>query len=529
MIRWRERTLQTKTALILTLFTWISAALIGIASRSALDLMVHRHIDLELNDVANDFHAILHTENFPFSDTQTGRWNRRLAIHPRHRMFVQVFDQQGLLKWSSITAPNPPPQANLHVNEHRSIDIYRVLHRPLSLRIADPSDRSSKTMQNAVLQVGCAMELARSALQELDSWILPVALLLLLGVPPLAWFISDWLLLPLRELTKETDSIKIQQDRWITQSGNHDEIDRLAITVNQLLQRTRDSIQHNEDWIANAAHQLRGPLAAIMSNIEVCTDRATDNKSQQMLDKVTSECQNLKKIINQLLLLGETNSNRKSPLRISVQWDRQVTQTVGFFEALADDKEVSLTLEHVEAARVEGNPDHLRYIIQNLLDNAIKYTEPNGHIRVSLRKDHSSNQAILCVADTGIGISDEDQKKLGQRFFRCNSGRDPTNTPRGSGLGLSIVLNIIESMQGNFKIKSQLGKGTEIQVSLPLHPHELINNHNQDDQEPPEAQDNAEPTGYSSGISSPGLRSGKKVINIAESVLVNARNKSPNV
>lgn len=108
MIRWRERTLQTKTALILTLFTWISAALIGISSRSALDLMVHRHIDLELNDVANDFHAILHTETYPFSDVQTSRWNRRLAIHPRHRMFVQVFDQQGLLKWSSITAQIHP-------------------------------------------------------------------------------------------------------------------------------------------------------------------------------------------------------------------------------------------------------------------------------------------------------------------------------------------------------------------------------------------------------------------------------------
>lgn len=522
MIRWRERTLQTKTALILTLFTWISAALIGISSRSALNLMVHRHIDLELNDVATDFHAILNTEAYPFSETQIGRWNRRLAIHPRHRMFVQVFDNQGNLKWNSITAPTPPPNADLSANEHRSIDIYRVLHRPMYLRIRNPSDRSSMTMQTAVLQVGCAMELANSALQELDSWILPVALALLLCVPPLAWFISDWLLFPLRELTKETDCIKIQQDRWITQSGNHDEIDRLALTVNQLLQRTRESIQHNEDWIANAAHQLRGPLAAIMSNIEVCADRATDNKSQQMLDKVTSECQNLKKIINQLLLLGETNSNRKSPLRINVEWDRQVSQAVGFFEALAEEKGVSLTLDQIETATVKGNPDHLRYVIQNLLDNAIKYTDSNGHIRVSLRKDNSSNQAVLCVADTGIGISDEDQKKLGQRFFRCNSGRDPANTPRGSGLGLSIVLNIIESMQGNFEVKSQLGKGTKIHVSLPLY----SSDQNEDDQDD---QDTSGSSDYSSGISSPGLRSGNSVINIAESVLVNARNSSPKV
>ena len=192
------------------------------------------------------------------------------------------------------------------------------------------------------------------------------------------------------------------------------------------------------------------------------------------------------------------------------------------FEALAEEKGICLTLDQTESATVKGNPDHLRYVIQNLLDNAIKYTETNGHIRVSLRKDISSNQAVLCVADTGIGISDEDQKKLGQRFFRCNSGRDPANTPRGSGLGLSIVLNIIESMQGNFEVKSQLGKGTKIHVSLPLY----SSDQNEDDHDD---QDTSGSSDYSSGISSPGLRSGNSVINIAESVLVNARNSSPKV
>jgi two-component system sensor histidine kinase QseC len=295
-----------------------------------------------------------------------------------------------------------------------------------------------------------------------------VVVWLLVVVPPLAWLITGWLLLPLRQLTKETDAVQIHEDRWISRSLNGDDIDRLAITVNGLLQRTRESIQLNEDWLANAAHQLRGPLAAIMSNIEVCADRAKDPKAVQMLEKVTVECNYLKKIVNQLLLLGETKSDCKESMRVQVAWDRQVQQAVDFFEALAEEKGVLLRSIQIDSAAVQGNPDHLRFIIQNVLDNAIKYTSEGGTIDVELRAEKDGKEAVLRVQDTGIGISQEDQKRIGQRFFRSNSGRNSAETPRGSGLGLSIVLNIVQSMQGSFQISSELGRGTLVTVRLPL-------------------------------------------------------------
>jgi signal transduction histidine kinase len=468
MFQWRELTLKTKTALILILSTWVSASLIGLASRSAFEYLVHRHIDIELTDDAKDFHAILDKERFPFTDGQITRWNRRLAIHPTHRIFVHVIDQDGKALWSSITAPPPFGKLSIGNDSHQTIGQFRVVHQPIELRLIDAETKKEVARQEATMQVGCAMDLAKTAMRELDKWILPVVVWLLVVVPPLAWLIAGWLLLPLRQLTKETDSVQIHEDRWIPRSMNGDDIDRLAITVNGLLQRTRESIQLNEDWLANAAHQLRGPLAAIMSNIEVCADRARDQKTGEMLEKVTVECNYLKKIVNQLLLLGETNSDRRESVCSQVAWDRQVLQAVDFFEALAEEKGLLLRSSQIDGAVVLGNLDHLRFIIQNVLDNAIKYTSHGGTILVELRAEKDSNEAVLRVQDTGIGISQEDQKRIGQRFFRSNSGRNPAETPRGSGLGLSIVLNIVQSMQGSFQISSELGRGTLVTVRLPL-------------------------------------------------------------
>jgi two-component system phosphate regulon sensor histidine kinase PhoR len=112
----------------------------------------------------------------------------------------------------------------------------------------------------------------------------------------------------------------------------------------------------------------------------------------------------------------------------------------------------------------------MRFIIQNLIENAIKYTEPGGKIWVSLTNDNANGTCRLEVKDTGIGISKADQQKIGNRFFRSNTGRNPATTPRGSGLGLSIVLNIVESLKGHFELESELGQGTKITIDLPTDP-----------------------------------------------------------
>ena len=462
----------TKAAFILVLATWLSAASIGLASRAAFKWLVVDQVDRELNDVAKDFQAVLRNEPFPFDELRTARWNRRVSIHPVYRHFFNLLDTDGNTLWSSISSPSLIQGVDRNDQSIQEVGGFRTVHRNLDLLVQDPAIPNEKKLipKPAVLQVGCPTDLVSLAMRELDRWLLPLAGGLVLFVPPLAWLVARWLLAPLQGLAKQTDQIQVTEDGTIHRNGNRDEIDRLASTINGLLERTRNHVRTNEDWIANSAHQLRGPLAAIMSNVEVVSNRISDGKTGEMLEKVVIECNYLNKIVNQLLLLGEVTSENNSIVKQPVAWDRQVEQAMELFEALASEKGIQIELTKCEPAVVMANPVHLRFIVQNLIENSIKYTESGGRIWISLSNDASKHQCSLVVKDTGIGISKADQQKIGNRFFRSNTGRNPATTPRGSGLGLSIVLNIIESLKGEFQLESELGQGTTITIDLPTEP-----------------------------------------------------------
>jgi len=472
MFAWSKLKMTTKAAFILVLATWLSAASIGLASRAAFKWLVVDQVDRELNDVAKDFQAVLRNEPFPFDELRTARWNRRVSIHPVYRHFFNLLDTDGNTLWSSISSPSLIQGVDRNDQSIQEVGGFRTVHRNLDLLVQDPAIPNEKKLipKPAVLQVGCPTDLVSLAMRELDRWLLPLAGGLVLFVPPLAWLVARWLLAPLQGLAKQTDQIQVTEDGTIHRNGNRDEIDRLASTINGLLERTRNHVRTNEDWIANSAHQLRGPLAAIMSNVEVVSNRISDGKTGEMLEKVVIECNYLNKIVNQLLLLGEVTSENNSIVKQPVAWDRQVEQAMELFEALASEKGIQIELTKCEPAVVMANPVHLRFIVQNLIENAIKYTESGGRIWISLSNDASKHQCSLVVKDTGIGISKADQQKIGNRFFRSNTGRNPATTPRGSGLGLSIVLNIIESLKGEFQLESELGLGTTITIDLPTEP-----------------------------------------------------------
>lgn len=469
MFAWSNLKMTTKAALILVLATWLSAATIGLASRASFQWLIVSQLDRELNDVAKDFHAVLRNEPLPFDEVRTSRWNRRVSIHPIYRYFLNLADENGNVLWSSINSPALIEGFDPGNESVQELGGYRTVHRRLDLAVVDPTSADKKmTAKPAILQVGCPTDLVSRAMNEIDRWILPIVGGLVVLVPPLAWLVARWLLAPLQSLAKQTDRIQLTEDGEIDRNGNRDEIDRLASTINGLLERTRSHVRSNEDWIANSAHQLRGPLAAIMSNVEVVSNRISDGKTGEMLEKVVVECNYLNKIVNQLLLLGEVSSENNLAAKQSVSWDRQVSQAMDLFEALASEKGIRFELTQCDGSVVWANPVHLRFVVQNLIENAIKYTEPGGQIWVSLKNNTPRGYCRLEVKDTGIGISKADQEKIGSRFFRSNTGRNPATTPRGSGLGLSIVLNIVQSLKGVFELESELGQGTKITIDLPM-------------------------------------------------------------
>jgi signal transduction histidine kinase len=466
---WQKLQLRSRTAIIITLFIWITAITIGLVCRSSFRVWILRQADTYLKEDASDFFALMNGDSIPWDKQKSDRWNRRLAIHPLHQMFVRVQDSEGHLLWESLTSPREFPFADHPLSTIQGVDSYRLIHRQVELfqKAQGTNSDSQPERIDAILQVGCSISEAEEAMSQVDSWLLPAFGLLLIGTPPLALLLARWLLQPLKDFAKETEAIPVNSDRLVTRSQNHDEIDRLAETVNSFLERARSDMNQNEAWIADSAHQLRSPLAAIISNVEVVANRIPDGKSGQMLQKVLDECEYLRKLVNQLLLLAETNAERRQPMMQPVRWDLLVERSSDFFEAFASEKNIRIEMLRNDSCTVMANPEHLRFVIHNLIDNAIKYTPEGGHIEISVERNAGKKRCTLIVSDTGMGISPEDQVRIGRRFFRINSGRDPALTPRGSGLGLNIVVNIIDMLKGEFQVRSDVGKGTEIRVVLP--------------------------------------------------------------
>jgi signal transduction histidine kinase len=207
-------------------------------------------------------------------------------------------------------------------------------------------------------------------------------------------------------------------------------------------------------------------LAAITSNVEVVMGRLPDGKSSNMLASVLTECEYLNKLVQQLLLLSEANAVGLKTKRTKICWDEMIRQSSDFFEALASSQDVALQFDSLQPCVVFANHEHLRIVLHNIMDNAIKYTLPGGSIQIELSKS-SPAECVLRVTDTGIGISKDDLDRVSRRFFRSDSGRDPAMTPRGTGLGLNIVKTIVEGLDGRFELESSLGSGTTVRIFLP--------------------------------------------------------------
>jgi signal transduction histidine kinase len=265
--------------------------------------------------------------------------------------------------------------------------------------------------------------------------------------------------------------------------GTGDELDSLAQTINGLLDRIATYLQQEHDFLANAAHELRTPLAAIRSSVEVALGvERTDEEYREILGLVIEQCSSLQTLVNQLLLLAETEGERLQTDFEPVRFDQLVSRVVEMFEGVADERGIELKLADMPDLAVPGNRHHLRQVISNLLDNAIKFTAArvNGDVRrpgdakqsgcvtVELVRDDETRFAHLRVRDNGVGISPSDQPQVFDRFFRTDKARVRDGVAGGTGLGLSICKAIVEAHGGRIAVESELGVGSVFVVSLPL-------------------------------------------------------------
>lgn len=221
------------------------------------------------------------------------------------------------------------------------------------------------------------------------------------------------------------------------------------------------------DFVANVSHELKTPLTSIRGFIETLKSGAIDDGKvrNKFLDIIDIESERLTRLINSLLHLSAIENQAYLLKREKIHIKEVMNEIEVITERLIENKNLNYISEiESELPEIYGCRDRFKQMILNLIENAIKYTPENGEVRVLIYKRYDN--IMITVKDTGIGIPKEDLPRLFERFYRVDKAR--TRRVGGTGLGLSIVKHIVLSFNGNIKVNSQVGKGSEFTIRIPI-------------------------------------------------------------
>lgn len=272
--------------------------------------------------------------------------------------------------------------------------------------------------------------------------------------------------LPLRSLTKVAREYADGHFNYaMPKTGSHDQKE-LANAIRYLAEQLNGMTEYQKNFIANVSHDFRSPLTSIKGYTEALADGTIPPEMQKKyFDIILFETQRLTKLTGNLLELNQLDHNNMILEQTNFNINETIKQTSASFEQRCVAKKISLDLIFEEhALYVYGDVNRIQQVIQNLLDNAIKFSPNNSTI--TIRTAQRTHKAFISIKDHGIGIPKESIPKIWSRFYKTDisRGRDKT----GTGLGLSITKEIIDAHGENINVISTEGVGTEFIFSLPM-------------------------------------------------------------
>ncbi|GJL53521.1 MAG: two-component sensor histidine kinase [Nitrospirales bacterium] len=253
-----------------------------------------------------------------------------------------------------------------------------------------------------------------------------------------------------------------QLDRRVMIKNQGDEVQTLVDTFNAMAERIRSLIIEMREMTDNIAHDLRSPLSRIRAISERALSVTTDNAHVQAAASDTlEECDRLLHLINTTLDVAEAEAGvmqiDKEPVNIS----KLVEDARDLFEPAAEEKDIEITCTLESDCQIQGNRQMLQRMLANLLDNALKYTPSHGRVSIDLVGQLQGLR--VSIADTGIGIRPEDQRRVFDRFFRCDQSR----SRNGCGLGLSFARAVVRAHGGDITLESEPARGSTFMIRLP--------------------------------------------------------------
>lgn len=317
-----------------------------------------------------------------------------------------------------------------------------------------------------IVQVGTSMESIEDTLRRFLILLMvavPIALAVSLAA---GWFLAGRALRPVDAITLAAQRIAAGDlSQRLTMQTASDEIGRLAGTFNNMIGRLEASFRQIRQFTSDASHELRTPLTVMKGETELVLRRPRPLEDyHSVLESNLEEIDRMTRIVDELLFLSRADMGAVKMELLPVSLETLVEDIHRQATLLGQDRAIEVVLGTVMPALVQGDELRLRELLLNLVENAVKYSNPKGRVTISLVTD--GQQAILSVTDQGIGIAPDDLSKIFDRFYRTDEAR--AHTKKGTGLGLAICSWIAEVHKGRINVQSALDRGSTFTVTLPL-------------------------------------------------------------
>jgi len=316
----------------------------------------------------------------------------------------------------------------------------------------------------AVVQVGKSTEARRDLLARFRT-ALALVTLFIVGVGLAGgWLLTQAALEPIRRLTAAVRRIVRtgRTDQRVEVREPQDAIHELTALFNAMLDRIEGLVSGMRAALDNVSHDLRTPLTRLRGSAEMALRGPADpERYREALADCIEESDRVLVMLNTLMDISEAESGAMPLVRETLPLGEVLERAVDLYHDVAESKGVSLTMDASPGALVSGDRVRLEQVAANLLDNAIKYTQPGGRVTASVRP--ADGRVELVVEDSGAGIPADELPRIWQRLFRGDRSR----TERGLGLGLSFVKAIVEAHGGSVGVVSEPGRGSTFTISLP--------------------------------------------------------------